>query len=210
MIPAHAPAVLAQLLALLPAYWPDMPLPSFLAAQIEQETCITLQHGKCFSERAELKTSREYGFGLGQLTITARFNAFLEVKALHPDLRDWPFEARYDRRMQLIALVVKDRHHYRGCAPLMATARDTLACVAAQYNGGAGGFLADRRLCANTAGCDPRVWFGHIEHTSLKARRPASGYGKSFFEINREYVRNVLLVRRPKYATLMDDARGNR
>jgi hypothetical protein len=206
MIPPQAPAVILALQGLLPTYWPDMPAPSFLPAQIEQETCPSPRHRMCFSERAELRTSREYGFGLGQLTITRRFNAFEEVKRLHPDLADWRFEDRYDRRRQLVALIVKDRHHHRSCARLMATPADALACVAAQYNGGAGGFLADQRVCANTQGCDPRRWFGHVEHTSTKAKRPLSGYGQSFFQINREYVRNVMQVRRMKYRELMGDA----
>jgi hypothetical protein len=204
MIPVQAPTILALLQALLPAYWPAMPAPSFLAAQIEQETCPSLQHRMCFSERAELRTAREYGFGLGQLTITPRFNVFEEVKRMHRDLADWRFEDRFDRRRQLIALVVKDRAHFRSCSALMADPPAALACTAAQYNGGAGGFLADRRLCGNTSGCDPRQWFGHIEHTSTKAKTAVTGYGKSFFEINREYVRNVMQVRRPKYSPLMD------
>ena len=206
MIPPQAPAVLALLLALLPRYWPGMPLPSFLAAQIEQETCPSPQHRMCFSERAELRTAREYGFGLGQLTITPRFNVFEEVKRMHPDLADWPFEDRFDRRRQLIALLVKDRAHYRSCSNLMADAPAALACTAAQYNGGAGGFLADQRLCSNTEGCNPRQWFDHIEHTSTKAKTAVAGYGKSFFEINREYVRNVMQVRRAKYQPLMEAA----
>lgn len=203
MIPAKAPAVIALLQGLLPTYWPAMPEPSFLAAQIEQETCLSLRHPKCFDARAELRTSREYGFGLGQLTITARFNAFEEVQRLHPDLAGWRFADRYDARRQLIALIVKDRQHHRACGKLMVDPTETLACTAAQYNGGAGGFYADQRICGNTAGCDPARWFGHVEHTSTKAKKPASGYGRSFFEINRDYVRQVVHVRRAKYVPLM-------
>jgi len=54
-------------------------------------------------------------------------------------------------------------------------------------------------VCSNTQGCNPRLWFGHIEHTSLKQKTAQAGYGKSFFEINREYAVNVVFKRRAKY-----------
>jgi membrane-bound lytic murein transglycosylase MltF len=96
-----------------------------------------------------------------------------------------------------------DAAAYHQCTPLMGTPYDRLACALAAYNGGIGGFRSDRRICANTAGCDPTVWFGNVEHTSAKAKRPASGYGQSFFQINRAYVRNVLITRREKYVQPM-------
>ena len=66
--------------------------------------------------------------------------------------------------------------------------------------------MSDRRVCQATAGCDPGRWFGHVEKTSLKARAAIKGYGKSFFDINREYVVNVLQVRRSKYIAAMEGA----
>lgn len=171
--------------------WPDMPMPSFIAAQIEQESF--------WNPRAELKTSREYGFGFGQFTITQRFNAFEEVKGMSSLLRDWQYEDRFNPQKQIIAVFVKDRANYRNCRPLMVNDFERLACVGASYNGGYGGFLSDRRLCANTKGCDPQKWFGNVETTSLKSKTKWQGYGKSAFDINREYPVNTLKVRRPKY-----------
>ena len=188
----YAPVVKSQLTEL----WPGMPLPSFIAAQIEQESL--------WNPRAELKTSREYGFGFGQFTITPRFNAFEEVKAMHPKLRDWAYEDRFNPTKQIIAVIVKDHGLYRQCRPLMATDFERLACVGASYNGGYGGFVSDRRLCGNTQGCDPTLWFGNVERTSMKSRQRWQGYGKSGFEINREYPVNTLKVRRPKYVPLFD------
>lgn len=137
--------------------------------------------------------------GFGQLTITSRFNAFEEVKRMHPKLRDWPYSERFDPDRQLLAIVVKDRAHFRQCQPLMVNWYGALACTASSYNGGFGGFTADRRLCSNTKGCDPTRWQGNIEVTSLKAKTAVSGYGKSFYQINREYVVLLLQTRSPKY-----------
>ena len=186
------------------ARWPDLALPSALAAQVEQETCISLTSHGCWNPKTELKTSREYGFGLGQLTVTSRFNAFAEVQGMDSGLKGWKWADRYDPRLQLRALVVKDRTNAHAFHVATSSPEDRLAFALAAYNGGVGGTLADIRLCAHTAGCDPQKWFGHVERTSLKARTKVGGYGQSFFEINRSYVHNVLMVRRGKYVQAME------
>ena len=73
----------------------------------------------------------------------------------------------------------------------------------AAHNGGLAGVLSERRICARVDGCDPNQWFGHVEAHSLKSRVPHPGYRLSWFAINREHVRNVMIVRRPKYAEAM-------
>ena len=186
------------------ARWPDLALPSALAAQVEQETCISLTSHGCWNPKTELKTSREYGFGLGQLTVTSRFNAFAEVQGMDSGLKGWKWADRYDPRLQLRALVVKDRTNAHAFHVATSSPEDRLAFALAAYNGGVGGTLADIRLCAHTAGCDPQKWFGHVERTSLKARTKVGGYGQSFFEINRYYVHNVLMVLRGKYVQAME------
>lgn len=202
MIPALASTYLPVLAAVLSALWPAMPDRPLLAAQIEQETCISLKHSKCWNPRAELKTSREYGFGLGQLTVTERFNNFVAAKGWDKSLAGWQWENRFDPTMQLRALVAYDRNLY-GQIRFGASERERLAFMFSAYNGGLGGVLKDRRMCAAVAGCNPDRWFGHIEHHSFRAKTAASGYGKSFFEINREYVRNVMDVRVTKYRGLL-------
>lgn len=177
-----------------------MPQPSALPAQVEQETCISLTSKECFSPHAELKTSREYGFGLGQLTVTTTFNAWLGVKRQAPALLGgWQWEDRYDPLKQVQALLTMDHGSFKTCTQLMKDGSNALACTLSAYNGGMGGFYADRRLCGNTAGCNPEIWFGNIELVSTKAKTPASGYGQSFYQINRGYVKNVMLVRSQKY-----------
>jgi hypothetical protein len=209
---AEPPAAAVPLLPVLQgeqqAFWPSMPLPSALGAQVEQETCVSLKSRGCWNPHAELRTSREQGIGLGQLTRTwskdgtQRFDALGEIVAAFPkELTGLSWDNRYDPRLQLRALVLKDMQGYRLVLGT-ATSTDRLAMSFAAYNGGAGGVASDRRACAATPGCDKSQWFDNVERTSLKAKAALPGYGKSFFEINREYVRNILVVRRVRYGLL--------
>lgn len=205
---AGPPAAAAPLLPVLKAeqlaWWPDHPMPSALGAQVEQETCYSLTHSKCWSPRAELRTSRERGVGLGQITKTSRFDALDELRAQFPGaLKDWAWDrdSLYDPRMQLRGMILMDLRNWRALTNV-PDPNERLAMALAGYNGGMGGLSSDRRACAGTPGCDPARWWGHVEHTSLKAKAAVGGYGKSFFQINREYPRNVLFVRRARYMAL--------
>lgn len=182
--------------------WPDIPFPSAIAGQIEQETCVTLTHKKCWSRFAELKTSRERGVGLGQHTMTSRFDALAEARGLDGDLKGWNWDSPYSAEMQMVALLAMMKRNY---GIFKSTSElDRYAFALAAYNGGIGGIQADQRICRNTKGCDDKLWFGNVENTSLKAKVKVSGYGKSFFEINREYPVNILLKRRQKYKPFID------
>lgn len=203
-VPTRANQYLPTLVGAQRSIWPDAPMPSFLAAQVEQESCISLKHSKCWNPTAQLKTSREWGRGLGQVTTayradgSVRFDTQEELRKKFVSLRGWTTAKWADANYQLTAIVEMDKSIY-GRQRDTATTRDRLSFTLAAYNGGEGGVLQDRRLCSNTKGCDPSRWAGHVELTSLKSRVPQKGYGKSFFEINREYVTNILDVRRPKY-----------
>lgn len=212
---ARAEAPPAAAVPLLPvlkteqiAHWPAMPLPSALGAQVEKETCPSLKHRSCWNPRAELKTSREQGVGLGQLTRSwnaagvLRFDALAEIRAAFPrELAGLSWASPFDPRLQLRALVLKDRQAFdqvHGADGVL----ERLAMTFAAYNGGAGGLASDRRACAATPGCNPAKWFGNVEATSLKARAALPGYGESFFAINRRYVREILQQRRGRYLEL--------
>lgn len=198
-LPPRAITYLPTLQAEATAHWPDMPLPSALAGQVEQETCPSLKHKKCWNPTTELKTSREHGFGLGQLTVTSRFDNFAEARKLDVSLRDWQWADRFDAARQLRTMILMDRSGYRRLTKLVADPHERLAMALAAYNGGMGGLLSDRRVCAGVPGCDPGRWFGHVERHSLKAKAAVKGYGKSFFEINREYPKNILGPRQARY-----------
>lgn len=197
-LPSNALLHLPTLMAQVQTYWPDAPMRSVFAGQVEQETCVSLKSKKCWSPYAELKTAREYGFGLGQITITKSFDNFKEAKKLDSSLKNWQWENRYNAEFQLRTLVLTDRINF-GKFGWASDPYERMGFALAAYNGGVGGVLSDRSVCRTVTQCDPARWFGHVEKASRKAKVAASGYGKSFFEINREYVRNILTLRRFKY-----------
>lgn len=176
--------------------WPDAPMRSIVAAQIEKESRWNPNAELCVPRPT---CSREHGIGLGQFTITARFNAFTEAAQAHPLLRGWKPAEYKDPKKQILAIVVKDKGHHRQCSPAFVGVTEIAACIASSYNGGFGGVMADRRVCQNTRGCDASRWFGHVENTSLKAKVPLQGYGQSFYQINRGYARGVVFQWSPKY-----------
>lgn len=207
-VPKNAVPLLPELSAVQRAYWPEFAFPSYLGALIEQESCISLTHSKCWNSRAQLKTDREEGAGLGQFTRAyaangaLRFDAIAEVRALDPvALKDFNWSTVYSRAdLSMTAIVVKVKDTYKRLqAHSDAAPADLLAFTDASYNGGAGGLSQDRRICSMTPGCNPDRWFGHVENTSNKSRARWQGYGKSAFDINREHVVNALQLRRPKY-----------
>jgi len=176
-----------------------------IAGQIEQETCYSLKHKKCWNPNTELKTSREYGFGLGQLTITSKFNGFQEVTQ-YKELKEWKWEDRYNPELQIRAILLKDRIAYNAIKWPVVNEYEKLAMAYAAYNGGVGGLLSDRKLTQLNNG-DTSKWFGGIELYSKKSKVPHPEYKVSFFDINRSYPKNILTVRMMKYKPWMEKIR---
>ncbi|OIR02630.1 hypothetical protein GALL_153440 [mine drainage metagenome] len=183
-------------------YWPSDPQPVALAALIEQESCISLHSRGCWNPAARLKTSREEGAGLGQITRAYRADGSLRFDALadlrrryRGDLAGWSWGNVYDRpdlQMRAIVLMSRDAAWPFRAAPAMLQFGD------AGYNGGVGGVQRERRACELTAGCDAGIWFGNVEFHCLKSHAPIYG-GRSACDINREHVRNVFKVRLQHY-----------
>lgn len=198
-IPPNAKALLPVLDALLSEMWPELKDRAVIAAQIEQETCVDSipveRQKKCWSANAELKTDREYGFGLGGITVVyddaggEQSSGFEEVKKLDPTLAAWKWEDRFDAKMQLRAVVALNRKLWRRITFETLDDREKTAFLLAAYNGGMGALQKDRALCEKTLGCEPRRWFGHVEKNSVKPK----------FETNRAYVTQILDVRKSKY-----------
>lgn len=211
-VPEQAKVLAPLAVAQIDQYWPTMPVRSHMGSLIEQETCISLKHRYCWSPTAKLKTSREEGAGLGQLTRAwsssgaLRFDALQEVKSMDPTaLRELNWDSVYSRvdlNMRAILVKLKDCDSKLSKLTAADPYNRTAFCDAA-YNGGMGGLLTDRKLCAFSRGCDPQRWFDHTEHHSNKSRAKWQGYGLSAFEINREHVKMAMVVRRPKYVPLL-------
>jgi hypothetical protein len=201
-LPIGAIKYLPELRAEQQRLWPDHPDPALLASLIEQESCPSLRSRSCWNPAARLKTVREEGGGMGQTTRTwrkdgtLRFDALAEMRARHrEELADLSWDTLYVRPdLQLRNVVLQSRDSFLP----FRSAPAALAFGDAAYNGGIGGLQQERRACALTAGCEPGQWFGHVDLHCLKSHQPLYG-GRSACDINREHVRNVLLVRRQKY-----------
>lgn len=203
-VPERAHQYLPMLKAEQSARWPDHPWPPMLGGMVEQESCVTLTHSRCWSPLAQLKTKREEGAGMSQLTRAfhpdgrTRFDALAELKDRHPALRDLSWSNVYSRPdLQLRALVLKSRDDFRALGQIRSIANRLVFQVAA-YNRGVGGIQAERRLCHVTEGCDPQLWWGHVEHTCTASRDPIYS-GRSACDINRSHVQRVVEVRAPRY-----------
>jgi membrane-bound lytic murein transglycosylase MltF len=127
-----------------------------------------------------------------------------EMRERHKvELGDWSWESPnlYDPNRQMRALILLNKSNY---IRITGTADETehLAMMFIAYNGGLGRVINDRKLCQAISGCDASQWFGQAEKQSALAKKALPGYGKSFFEINREYPRNIMYVRALKYRPL--------
>lgn len=209
-IPAKAQTYAPVLRAEQRQFWPDHPAPEVLAGLVEQESCVWLGSPSCWSPTSRLKTSREEGAGMGQITRayradgTLRFDALADLRSRHVELRGWTWANVYQRPdFQLRAIVLMSRGNYQDIHRLVKDPQAALAFADAAYNGGMGGVQSDRRACGLKRGCDPQQWFGHVEATCTKSQTAI--YGKrSACDINREHVHAVMLVRSAKYRALMD------
>ena len=186
-------------------WWPEMKEPSVFCGLIEQETCYSLTHKYCWSPTATLKTSREEGRGLGQITRAwdakgnLRFDALKEVRDKHREALDgWSWKNVGDALFQIRGLIFEFKDAY-ALFSYAKTETDRLAFADSAYNGGAGGVAQDRALCKKVKGCDPNVWMGNVADHSRKAKTKAKGYGQSFYEINRNHVKQVVYGRKQGY-----------
>lgn len=202
VLPAGAVKYMPLLKAEQQRLWPDHPRPALLASLVEQESCVSLRSRGCWNPDAQLKTAREEGAGVGQITRAYRADGSTRFDAL-ADLRDqygaelaglrWDnVYQRPDLQFRALVLMSRDSARQFSQAPAMLEFGD------AGYNGGPAGVQRERRVCAMTPNCDPGQWFGNVELHCLKSRQPLYG-GRSACDINREHVRNVFLVRPAKY-----------
>lgn len=189
----------------LNTYFRDIPHWNYIPSLIEHESCISLRHSKCWNPRSQLKTSREEGAGLGQLTRaynsdgTLRFDSLKEMrKKYYAELKELKWETIYSRPdLQIRTMILMVRDNYN----MLYAVEDEdsrLQMSDAAYNGGLSGLLKERRACGLASNCDPNIWFNHVEKHCLKSTKPLYG-NRSACDINRHHVYDVYIVRMPKY-----------
>jgi hypothetical protein len=204
--PPQALAYLPTLKSITHELMPCHPAPHYFGGLIEHESCITLTHKRCWSPTSRLRTSREEGAGLGQITRTfnsdgsIRFDALTDAKRLDPrGLNDLRWDTVYERPdLQMRVMVLMVRSSYNRISTLTPDPLSAIAMTDAAYNGGMQGVMNERRACQSRQGCDPNQWFGHTELHCLKSNKPLYG-NRSACDINRHHVADVLNNRMPKY-----------
>jgi len=200
---AHLPTLQAE----IRTHWPSHPMPAYFGGLIDHESACP-RASSCWRPTARLRTQREEGAGLGQLTRAwhpsgaLRFDALAEMRDRHPALRQLDWASIYQRPdLQLRAVVLKSRDDWRA-VPQAADPLQHLAFTDLAYNAGRGRVDRDRRACALKAGCDPGRWWGHVEHTCTASRAPLYG-ARGVCDISRHHVADVIQVRAPRYASAL-------
>lgn len=207
-IPPQAHQYLPTLKTEVQRHFKDVPHAGYHAALIEHESGCFYLKKKCWNPRSELKSAREQGAGLGQITRayrkdgSTRFDALQEMVDRYPQLKGWSWSNVFDRPdLQLRAVVLKTEADYRHFVRVARDRHQALLFADAAYNGGRGGVEAERRACHLAPGCDPKVWTGNVERFCMKSKAPIYG-SRSPCDINRHHVHDVL-ARAGKYVRWM-------
>ena len=184
---------------------PGFEYPYYFAGLIEHESCISLQHSRCWRPTSRLKTSREEGAGVIQLTRTwnkdgsVRFDVLSELRRAHmQELKELSWSNVYQRPdLQIRAGIILSRSNYKALFD-MKDSYQRLAATDSAFNGGVASVKKRRQICGLKAQCDPQIWFDHLERIVVKSTKPLYA-GRSPQEINDHHVRDTLTVRMPKY-----------
>lgn len=191
--------------------FPELNLREYVPALIEHESCVTLRAAKCWNSTSELRTSREQGVGLGQLTRAwdragkLRFDNLEAMKKKYPSELgelDWTtFKDRSDLQIRAILLMLRDDYLY------FRTIKDEtlrLQMTDSAYNGGRRDAIRARETCNLARGCDSNIWFDNIERYCVKSKVPNPGYGgRNACDINNGHVADVFKVRMHKFKPYM-------
>lgn len=170
--------------------WPELKPTNLVAAQIWQESL--------WNPRAELKTSREYGFGLGQMTKAwrksgqIRFDKFKEATQKYKELRDWEWKDRWDVNKQIMFVFKEDYMLFKRFENYSDDLLTKYALMLSAYNGGITLLLREINMCKSSSSCNHRLWFCNIATKAARSTKKYKGYGKSFFDINREYPLHIM------------------
>jgi len=179
--------------------------PYYFGSLIEHESCLSLTHSRCWSPTSRLKTKREEGAGLGQLTKayhsdgSIRFDALTELSKKHSTyLKELSWSNVYQRPdLQIKSIILLYKDSYKTLYSIKDET-NRMRFTDAAYNGGVGGVYKDRRLCSLKEKCDPQIWFNNVELTCSKSKKILYG-NRNACDINRHHVYDVTVTRLPKY-----------
>lgn len=198
----HLPVLSQQVREVMPGF----PVPHYFGALIEHESGCPAIKKMCWNAKARLKSQREEGAGLGQITRaykedgSLRFDALAETRKLDPrGLNELRWDNVYDRPdLQMRVMVVMTRQNWNRAGKLTSDPHYQLQLTDLSYNAGFGRVLNDMRACSLQSGCNPQVWHGHVEKTCTASTKPLYGT-RSACDISRHHVHDVVDVRMPKY-----------
>lgn len=185
---------------------PDFHAPEYFGALVEHESGCPGIKSMCWNPKARLKSQREEGAGLSQITRaykadgTLRFDALAETRKLDPrGLNELRWDNVYDRPdLQLRVMVVMTRQNWNRVGKLTTDKDLQLQLTDLSYNAGFGRVLNDMRACSTTAGCNAQKWHGNVERTCTASKKPLYG-DRSACDISRHHVHDVIDTRMPKY-----------
>ena len=202
-IPANAYPLLPELKKEISIYWNTHPRPAYFGALIEHESCISLTHSRCWKPTSRLKTQREEGAGLGQITRaynpdgSIRFDALTEMRNKHKDLRELSWSNIYTRAdLQLRAIVLKSKDDYKALIGV-SDPIERLYFTDVAYNQGIGRTLKQRKTCGLKQNCNPQLWFSHVEKQCVPTKVIYAN--RTACDISRHHVKDVFTVRLTKY-----------
>jgi hypothetical protein len=200
-IPSNAYKYLPVLKTEISKRLPSFKYPTYFAGLIEQESCISLTHSRCWKPDSELKTSREQGVGLGQITRAwdsngkLRFDSLSDLKnRYYSELKEanWSnIKYRPDLQIRMILIMVSNSLNYYKQIPDLY---QRLAFADSAYNGGTKLLDKERITCGLVRNCDPNIWFNNTEKQNSRGTKVLYGT-RTAFGINREHVRNIFLLR---------------
>lgn len=192
-VPQKALQFAPMVKSVIDLHWRDMPLRESVGGQIEQESR--------WNDKAVLKTDRELGRGLAQMTITKNFNIYKEAVKYKP-LRDWNWEADpYNPQRQVTFMVLQDMGNFNTVKKMFSSDEDRWAGALVAYNAGLGTVLKRRAVALKTIPDRSSKWFGGLDGVRLSYESRLL-YGRNLGEMRNDYPRLILKVRSPKYKGL--------
>ncbi len=185
--------------------FPTFYVPPYFGGLIEHESCISLTHSKCWNPKSRLKTAREEGAGLPQLTRAysstgaIRFDTLTDLVKRYPkELKGLTWKTVYNRPdLQIRAMILLWKSNFILFQNKDIDYWNMIAMADASYNAGFGNIYKDMQVCKLKKNCDPKIWFGNVNTTCTRNKKI---YGnRSACDIQKNHVDDVLYGNLPKY-----------